>query len=68
MGSGRGPFSMRSSAVAFQETWFIFEVPVEFEAPELWLSKKSWLARNLYGWETSPLHDKAVFSLDQEQR
>jgi len=55
-------------AGGFQEAWFIFEVPVELEAPELWLSKKSWLARNLYGWEAGPLHDKAVFSLDPTSR
>ena len=47
----------------YQEAWFIFELPAELEDPELWLSKSSWLARNLYGWEASPLHDKAVFSL-----
>jgi hypothetical protein len=48
----------------FQEAWFIFELPADLEDPELWLSKNSWLGRNLYGWEASPLHDKAVFSLD----
>jgi len=48
----------------FQQAWFVFELPVDLEAPKLWLSKRSFLARNLYGWEASPLHDKAVFTID----
>jgi hypothetical protein len=48
----------------FQEAWFIFELPIDLDSPELWLSKRSWLARNFYGWEAGPLHDKAVFALD----
>ena len=54
------------AAGGFQEAWFIFELPVDLESPQLWLSKQSWLARNLYGWEASPLHDKAVFALTSQ--
>lgn len=61
----RTAFENVFDAGEFQEAWFLFEVPVELEDPELWLSKRSWLARNLYGWEASPLHDKAIFSLSQ---
>lgn len=60
----RTAFANVLDAGDLQEAWFIFELPVDLDSPELWLSKRSWLARNLYGWEAGPLHDKAVFALD----
>jgi hypothetical protein len=48
-----------------QEAWLLFDLPGDLEAPELWLSKDSWLAANLPGWESSPLHDKVVFALER---
>ena len=49
-----------------QQAWFLFDLPTDLASPELWLSRDSWLARNLKGWEAGPLHDKAVFELELE--
>jgi hypothetical protein len=47
-----------------QQAWFVFDLPEDLDSAEIWLSKDSWLARTLPGWEATPLHEKAIFALE----